>query len=41
MIAMGALKQEITMTYMKYKYLDITWIEMLPLGFISKFLKKI
>ena len=26
---------------MRYKYLDITWIGMLLLGFISKFLKKV
>lgn len=41
MIAMGALKQEITMIYMKYEYLDETWIGMLLLGFISKFFKKV
>ena len=26
---------------MRYKYLDVTWIGMLLLGFISKFLKKV
>ena len=26
---------------MRYEYLDITWIGMLLLGFISKFLKKV
>ena len=26
---------------MRYEYLDVTWIEMLLLGFISKFLKKV
>ena len=26
---------------MRYEYLDVTWIGMLLLGFISKFLKKI
>gem|GEM_PF-6867546 len=25
---------------MRYEYLDVTWIGMLLLGFISKFLKK-
>ena len=26
---------------MRYEYLDVTWIRMLLLGFISKFLKKV
>jgi len=26
---------------MRYEYLDVTWIGMLLLGFISKFLKKV
>ena len=26
---------------MRYKYIDVTWIGMLLLGFISKFLKKV